>query len=159
SAQGALAAVRERYSARPRSGAYVAVEASRPGKAMVVQERALGIVIGIHRHQRSQRRSNADARAGRILVQPVQVEIEPLPIRAVALGLYSPQRMSPAIICAVITESFALRVKRKARGPLVREGNGRRKMDAEGAITSSEDGQGPLFCGGILVHDMDDPDK
>src|SRR6266446_3905461 len=71
SAQAALAAVRERYSSRPSSGAYAAIEAGRPGKAAVVQERAVGIVIGVHRYQRSQGRSNADPRAGRILVQPV----------------------------------------------------------------------------------------
>src|SRR5262245_22793283 len=107
SAQGALAAVGERDSARPRSGADSAVEAGCPGKAAVVQKRAFGIVIGIHRYQRSQGRSHADARAGRILVQPVHVEIEPLAIRAVALALYSPQRMSTAIVCAVSAESLA----------------------------------------------------
>src|SRR5712691_7947451 len=142
SAQAALAAERERYSSRPSSGAYAAIEASRPGKAAVVQERAVGIVIGVHRYQRSQGLSIADARAGRILVQPVHVEIEPRAIRAVALAAYSPQCMSPAIVCAVISEAFALRIQRKARGPFARQGNGRRKIEAKGAVTSSADGQG-----------------
>src|SRR5439155_20744534 len=159
SAQGTLAAVRERYSTRPSSGAYAAIEASRPGKAAVIQERAVGIVIGVHRYQRSQGLSIADARAGRILVQPVHVEIEPRAIRAVALAPHSPQRMSPAIVCAVIAEGFALRVQRKARRPFAREWNGRRKLEAEGAVTSSADGQGSLLCSGILVQDVNDADK
>src|SRR5438034_7198755 len=159
SAQGTLAAVRERYSTRPSSGAYAAIEASRPGKAAVVQERAVRIVIGVHRHQRSQGLSIADARAGRILVQPVHVKIEPRAIRAVALAAYSPQCMSPAIVCAVISEAFALRVHRKARRPFAREGNGRSKIEAKGAVTSSANGQRFVLCSGILVHDMDDADK
>src|SRR5437660_526707 len=159
SAQAALAAVRERYSSRPSSGAYAAIEAGRAGKTAVVQERAVGIVIGVHRYQRSQGLTIADARAGRILVQPVHVEIEPRAIRAVAFAPYSPQRMSPAIVCAVIAEAFALCVQRKARRPFAREWNGSRKLDAEGAVTSSADGQRFLLGSGILVHDMDDADK
>src|SRR5262249_54850222 len=91
--------------------------------------------------------------------QPVHVEIEPLAIRAVALVLYSPQRMSSAIVCAVIAESFALPVQRKTRGPFARERKRSRKMDAEGAVSSSADGQRPLLCSGVFMHDMDNADK
>src|SRR5260221_5042353 len=93
------------------------------------------------------------------MIEPVHVEIEPSAIRAVALAPYSPQRMSPAIVCAVISEAFALRVHRKARRPFAGEGNGRRKIEAKGAVTSSANGQRFVLFSGILVHDMDDADK
>src|SRR5258708_12798371 len=67
--------------------------------------------------------------------------------------------MSAAIVCAVISEAFALRVHRKARRPFAREGNGRRKIEAKGAVTSSANGQRFVLCSGILVRDMDDADK
>src|SRR2546422_7742227 len=136
-----LAALRNAASGRPEGSPDVPIEAKHASESMIVEEGVLGVVICVDRVLGREGKAVAHTGAGRILIQPVHIDIEPSAFFFDGLSCHPPQTMTAAIFGSIVTEADSLPVDREARRPSAEEWNRRSERTATAAVASPVDSE------------------
>jgi hypothetical protein len=156
-AEGVRLAPAHGQRARPPSSEGRPVVARRQREPAVVEERALGVVVGVDRDAAAERRTLARRRARGILVDDAAVQVQ------AELSGAEGTRVPPQDVAAVVRGPVVLEPRLGAVGdqrrgePAPRE---RERQEAGTALVAAAGHPGsPRACTRVLVHDLDDADE